>query len=123
MSHKNLEVWKLARDIAHDIHEMSISQLPWYEQNETGHKIRNSAKEIKSKIVLGYGFRKDPEEFIDNLRYAITYNEVTKDYLETLYETESLSNKHVYDYLRTRMNVLKAKLHGFIEALKNQKSN
>ena len=38
MSYKNLEIWQLAREVAVEIHKMSLEQLPKFEQFETGHK-------------------------------------------------------------------------------------
>ncbi len=36
MSYKNLEIWQLAREVALDIHKMSLEQLQKFEQFETG---------------------------------------------------------------------------------------
>jgi hypothetical protein len=35
MSYKNLEIWQLAREVAIEIHKMSLEQLPKFEQFET----------------------------------------------------------------------------------------
>ncbi len=53
MSYKNLEIWQLAREVALDIHKMSLEQLPKLEQFETGQQIRRSSKSIRSNIVEG----------------------------------------------------------------------
>ena len=40
MSYKDLEIWQLAREVAIEIHKMSLEQLPKFEQFETGQQIR-----------------------------------------------------------------------------------
>jgi len=35
MSYKNLEIWQLAREVAIEIHKMSLEQLPKFEQFKT----------------------------------------------------------------------------------------
>ncbi len=57
MSYKNLEIWKLAREVVIEVHEMSL-KLPKFEMYETGSQIRRSSKTVKSTIVEGYGRRK-----------------------------------------------------------------
>ncbi len=57
MSYKNLEIWKLAREIVIEVHEMSLA-LPKFEMFEEGTQIRRSSKTVKSCIVEGYGRRK-----------------------------------------------------------------
>lgn len=34
MSYKNLEIWQLAREVAIEIHKMSLEKLPKFEQFE-----------------------------------------------------------------------------------------
>ena len=49
MSYKNLEIWKLSRDMVIEVHQMSLS-LPKFEQFEEAQQIRRSSKGIK--VVL-----------------------------------------------------------------------
>ncbi|MCL6099329.1 MAG: four helix bundle protein [Bacteroidetes bacterium] len=51
MSYKNLEIWKLSRDLVIDIHEMTISKLPKFEMYEIGSQIRRAIKSVRSNIV------------------------------------------------------------------------
>lgn len=51
MSYKNLEIWKLAREVSNDIHEMSLNHLPKFEMYEVGSQIRRSSKSVRSNIV------------------------------------------------------------------------
>ncbi len=50
MSYKNLEVWKLAREIVIEIHFMSLT-LPKFEHFEEAQQIRRFIKSVKSNIV------------------------------------------------------------------------
>ncbi|MDR9365219.1 MAG: four helix bundle protein [Balneolaceae bacterium] len=95
MSYRNLEIWKLARKQSILIHTMTLS-LPKFELYETGSQIRRSSKSIRSNIVEGYGRRRYKNEYIRFLIFSHTSALETLDYLETLMETGSLSNKDHY---------------------------
>jgi four helix bundle protein len=57
MSYRNLEIWKLAKELVGEIHAMSL-KLPKFEQFEEGQQIRKSIKSVRSTIVEGYGRRR-----------------------------------------------------------------
>ena len=97
MSYKNLEIWRLSREVTIDIHKMTLNQLPKFEMYEEGSQIRRSSKSTRSAIVEGYGRRRHKQDFIRFLSYAIASNDETIDHLETLFETESLTDKGLYD--------------------------
>jgi four helix bundle protein len=46
-----LEIWQEAREIAQDIHKMTINKLPKFELYEEGSQIRRSINSVKSNIV------------------------------------------------------------------------
>lgn len=117
MSYKNLEIWQLARDVAIDIHRMTLNNLPKFEMYEEGIQIRKSSKSVRSTIVEGYGRRRYKQEFIKFLIYAIASNDETIDHLDTLYETESLKDKKLYQDLSERLDKLGRKLNLFIKAV------
>ena len=71
MSYKNLEIWRLAREMVIDIHKMTLEKLPKFEIFEEGSQIRKSSKSVSSTIVEGYGRRRYKQEFIRFLSYAI----------------------------------------------------
>ncbi|HSO85285.1 MAG TPA: four helix bundle protein, partial [Draconibacterium sp.] len=48
MSYKNLEIWQLAREIALEVHKMTLEDLPKFEMYETGQQIRRSSKSCRS---------------------------------------------------------------------------
>jgi four helix bundle protein len=117
MSYKNLEIWQLAREIAIELHRITIDELPKFEMFEEGSQIRRSSKSTRSNIVEGYGRREYKLEFIHFLTYAISSNDETIDHLETLYETGSFTNKVKYDQLIEKLNRLGKKLNNFIQSV------
>ena len=123
MSYKNLEIWQLAKQLVIDIHKMTLSELPQFEMYEVGAQIRRSVKSIKSNIVEGYGRRKYHQEYIRYLIYSISSNDETIDHLETLWDTQSLRNRKLFDDLHKRLNILGKKLNRFIQTLEKSKIN
>ena len=110
MNYKNLEVWQIAREsIA--IHKMTFS-LPKFEMFEEGSQIRRASKSIRSNVVEGYGRRRYKNEFIRFITFSISADE-TIDHLETLYETESLTDKELFSSLLEKANLLGKKLIRF----------
>src|SRR5687768_13761522 len=92
--YKSLEIWRMAKDLAVDIHHMTLTDLPKFEMYETGSQIRRSSKSIRSNIVEGYGRRTYKQEFLKHLTYAIGSKDETLDHLETLFETKSLTDEN-----------------------------
>ena len=98
MNHKDLEVWKLAKDLSVEIHSMSL-RLPKYELYEEGSQIRRSVKSIRSNLVEGFGRRRYKNDFLRFITYAIASTDETIDHLEILFETESIKDKKIYESL------------------------
>jgi len=117
MSYKNLEIWQMAREIVIDIHKMTLTKLPKYEMYEEGSQIRRSAKSVKSNLVEAYGRRRYKQEFIRFLVYSLASCDETVDHLETLFETDSLSDKDVYGDLHDRLEILGKKVNLFIQSV------
>jgi four helix bundle protein len=118
MSYKNLEIWQLARELVIEIHKMTLS-LPKFEMYEEGSQIRRSSKSVKSTIVEGYGRRNYKSDYIKYLTYALASNDETIDHLETLFETESLIEKILYESLHSRIETLGKKINRFIQAVQS----
>ncbi len=116
MSYKNLEIWKLAREVVIEVHEMSL-KLPKFEMYETGSQIRRSSKTVKSTIVEGYGRRQYKQDFIKYLIYSLSSNDETIDHLETLYETKSLPDEDYYKMLHTKIECLGKKINNFLKTV------
>lgn len=94
--------------------------LPRFELYETGSQIRRSSKSIRSNIVEGYGRRKFKKDYIRFLIYAHSSVDETRDHLETLFETGSLQNQHLFEDLSERLNMLGRMLYKFLESVENQ---
>lgn len=116
MNYRDLEVWKLAKELEIEIHAMSLA-LPKFETFEEGQQIRRSIKSVKSTIVEGYGRRRYKQDFIKFLVYAHASNDETIDHLETLYETGSLTNEPVFNALKLKLDLLGKKLNRFISSV------
>ena len=48
MSYKNLEIWRLSREVTIYIHKMTLHKLPKFEMYEEGSQIRRSSKSTRS---------------------------------------------------------------------------
>lgn len=120
MSYKKLTVWQIARQVSIDIHNMTLNNLPSFEMYEEGSQIRRSSKSVRSNIVEGYGRRRYKFDFIRFLTFSIASNDETIDHLETLFETESLKNKALYQKLHKQLQELGKKLNLFIRAIEKK---
>ena len=119
MNYKNLEVWKLARELSIEIHRMSL-KLPKFELYEEGSQIRRSSKSIRSNIVEGYGRRRYKNDFIRFITYSIASTDESIDHLEILFETNSLKDEELYSSLLDRLNLLGKKLIRFLQSIEKQ---
>ena len=118
MSYKKLEIWQLSRTLVIDIHKMMLTKLPKFEMFEEGSQIRRSVKSVKSNIVEGYGRREYKNEFIRFLVYAHASLDETIDHLETLFETESLKDRPLFEDLHSRLDTLGRKLNRFLNTVR-----
>ena len=117
MSYRDLEIWRLARQVAIAVHRMTLQNLPKFEMYEEASQIRRSAKSISANIVEGYGRRRYKQEFIRFLVFAHASWDETIDHLEILFETKSLTNEVVYRDLSTQLDLLGRKLNVFIDSV------
>ncbi len=120
MNHRDLEVWKLSRQAAIDVHRTTLRDLPKFEIHEQGGQIRRSVKSIRSNIVEGYGRRRYEQEFIRFLVFAHASCDETIDHLDTLHETGSLTNESIHHELKTQLDLLGRKLNVFIAAVERE---
>jgi four helix bundle protein len=74
MSYRKLQIWIVAREVAIEVHMMSL-KLPKFEMYEEGLQIRRSSKATKDTIVEGYGRRRYKQDWIKFLVYAISSND------------------------------------------------
>src|SRR5437588_11679661 len=120
MSYRDLEIWKLAREVAITVHHMTVQNLPKFEMYEEGGQIRRSAKSISANIVEGYGRRRYKQEFIRFLVFAHASCDETIDHLEVLFESGSLTNEAIYRDLQAQLDLLGRKLNVFIEGVERE---
>ena len=114
--YKALEVWKLAREVVIEVHAMTL-KLPKFEMYEEGSQIRKSSKNVKSTIVEGYGRGIYKQEYLKFLVYALASNDETRDHLETLYDTKSLTDEVVHKRIHDKVDLLGRKLHDFYKSV------
>jgi len=120
MSYRRLEIWQLAREVSIGIHRMTLELLPKFEMYEEGSQIRRSSKSIRSNMVEGYGRRRYKQDFIRFLTYAQASCDETMDHLETLQETESLTDDVVFERLHGQLSRLGAQINVFIRGVEAQ---
>jgi four helix bundle protein len=119
MSYRDLDIWKLAQQIAIAVHRATLHELPKFEMFEEGSQIRRSSKSISANIVEGFGRRRYKQEFIRFLVFAHASCDETIELLETLFESGSLTNETVYHKLSAQLDPLGRKLKVFIETVEH----
>ena len=119
MSYKHLKIWQSARTLSVDIHHMTMN-LPNFELYEVGSQIRRSSKSIRSNIVEGYGRRRYKADFIRFLVYAHSSVDETRDHLETLYETRSLTDSDTYKKIQTEIDNTGKMIYGYIQSVEKR---
>lgn len=117
MSYRELEIWRLSREVSVAIHRMTLEELPKFEMYEEGSQIRRSKKSVHSNIVEGYGRRRYKQDFIRFLTYALASNDETTDHLETLYETGSLQDESLFESLHSQLELVGKKLNKFLQSV------
>ncbi len=115
-SYKDLEIYQLAHKLAVEVHKMSLKDLPKFEMYEEGSQIRRSSKAVASNIVEGFGRKRYQADYIKFLVYAHSSCDETREHLELLYETKSLTDKNRYDYFMEEHDKLSRKINKFLQA-------
>lgn len=118
-SFRDLEIFKLAKKLAIEIHKMTLV-LPKFELYEEGSQIRSSSKSITQHIVERYGRRAYKADFLRYIAIAITECSETLVHLEFLFETGSLLDKNQYDYFAKEYDKLGRKLTSFHQSVIKQ---
>ena len=93
--YRKLEVYKLAHELAVQVHTMSLT-LPKFEMFEEGNQIRRSSKSISSNIAEGYALRKYKNEYLYYLYRALGSSEETVEHLHLLFRTKSFLDEKLY---------------------------
>jgi len=116
-SYRDLEIWKIAHELAVVVHRMTLEKLPKFEMYEGGSQIRRSSKSVSNNIVEGFGRRRYKNEFIKFLTYALASCDETRDHLDFLFETGSMVDKLFFDDLCKRYDILGRKINKFLQGV------
>jgi four helix bundle protein len=115
-SYADLDIYKIAVDLAIEVHKLTVEELPKFETYEEGSQIRRSSKSIGANIVEGFGRKHYKGEYIQFLTYALASCDETKYHLTILYKTHSLlENK--YKHLVSAFADLGRKIYNFRKAI------
>ena len=117
--YKKLRIYRLAHDLAVQIHKMTL-KLPKFEIFEEGGQIRRSSKSVSSNIVEGYALRRYKQEYIHYLTRSLASSLETIEHLDFLFETESLKDENLYKSLYGNYEELNSMLYRFIESVVTQ---
>ena len=115
-SYEDSAIYKLGKQLAAEIHEMTLKELPKYEMYEEGSQIRKSSKSVVATYVEGYGRRMYKAEYIKFLTYSLASNDETKAHLELLHETKLLSTDR-FQYFLTGYRKLGRMLYNLRKSL------
>jgi four helix bundle protein len=119
-SYKDLEIYKIAFDLALKVHVLSL-ELPSFELFEQGSQVRKSSKSIKDQITEGYGRRRYKADFIKFLIYAQASNDECSNQITTisiLYPEKTGWNELISEY-----EILGMKINKFIQYVDNNWSS
>ncbi|HEV8537923.1 MAG TPA: four helix bundle protein [Bacteroidota bacterium] len=113
---EKLEIYKLARKLAIEVHGMSLS-LPKFEMYEEGSQIRRASKSVGANIVEGYCLRRHKNEYLQYLHRAFGSSQEVIYHLTILFETQSLKDDRTYVQLREQYDHLGRMIYRFIESV------
>jgi four helix bundle protein len=112
--YRDLEIWKMARQLVIVVHNMTLERLPKFEMYEEGSQIRRCSKSISSIIVEGFGRRRYKYDYIKFLTYALASCDETIDHLEMLKETGSLADITLFEEPSKQYNLLGRRINNFL---------
>ena len=115
-SYRELDVYKLAYQLAIEVHHMTLS-LPKYEMYEQGSQLRRSSKSVKDNIVEGYGRKKYKSDFIRFLIYSHSSCDEAISQIEMINEIHFEGEK--LNSLLEKYDELGRKLNKFIQYVEN----
>ena len=68
----------------------------------------------------GYGRRNYKNDYIRFITFALASNDETIDHLETLYETESLTDEKIFKQIDSKLQILGKKINKFLQSVQKQ---
>lgn len=116
-SYKDLEIYQLAYQGAVRVHRMTLEKLPKFEMYAEGDQIRRSSKSVVHNIVEGFGRKYYRGEYIKHLTYALAECDETKEALNLLHDTGSLTDEAYYREELAFYETLGRKIYTFRESV------
>ncbi|HSE40012.1 MAG TPA: four helix bundle protein [Acidobacteriota bacterium] len=116
INYKDLEIYQLAHSLAVEVHKMTLTELPKFEQYEEASQLRRSTKSIPCNIVEGFGRRRYKAEYLKFLVYSHASCDEAIEHFALLRDTLSLSANRANFFLQ-QYDVLGRKLSRFIQAV------
>ncbi len=111
-SYRDLDIYNESKRLAIQIHKISLT-LPKFEMYEEVGQIRRSSKSVTASIVEGYGRGRYKADFIKYLIYSQSECDETIVHLDFLFETGSLTDRHIYKDLRNDYDSLSKRINKF----------
>ena len=99
VSYRELEIYKMAHELAVEIHIMTVKELPGFEMYEEGSQIRRATKSIATNIAEGFGRRRYKAEFLRFLVFSHASSDEVTTHLSLLKETGSLKKERAEYFL------------------------
>lgn len=116
-SFRDLEIYRLAHQLGVEVHKMTLEKLPKFELYEEGSQLRRSSKSISANIVEGFGLRRYKNEFIKYLTQAQASCDESQEHIKYLFDTKSLTDEKVYNYLIEKYQELGRKINRFVASV------
>ena len=113
--YEDTAIYRLAKQLAVEIHRMTLEQLPKFEMYEEGSQIRRSSKSIVANFVEGYGMKRYRGDLVRYMTYSLSSCDETKAHLEMLHETGSLAPQR-FDHFYNQYRKLGAMLYNYRKA-------
>jgi four helix bundle protein len=115
-SYKDLEVYRLAHNLAVEVHKMTLTELARYEQYEEARQLRRCTKSIACNLVEGFGRRRYKAEYLRFLIYSHASCDETIEHFALLRDTLSLPKDRA-NYFLSNYDILGRKLSRFIQGV------
>lgn len=108
-------VRQLAKQLAVEVHRMTLEELPRFEMREEGSQIRRSSKSVVANFVEGYGMKRYRGDIVRYMTYSLSSCDETKAHLGLLRETGSLSPER-FDHFYHQYRRLGAMIYNYRKA-------
>ena len=119
--YEDSNIYKLAQQMAVEVHRMTLEELPKFEMYEQGSQVRRASKSIVANFVEGYGRRMYNAEYVKFLTYALASCDETKAHLELLHETGSIKPER-FEYFYTNYPKICGMIYNLRQTVMNKQA-